>query len=78
MTKSQVLEVFERSHAFITPDQVRLELHPSPDRRSLYTYLLRLLRQGLLESNQGGRGRLAYRLTDRGRKRLEYLRRVHR
>ena len=74
MTKAQVLEVFERSRAFITPDQVHLELHPYPERRSLYSYLLRLSRQGLLESNQGGRGRLAYRLTDRGRKRLGYLR----
>jgi hypothetical protein len=73
MTKSQVLEIFRRSGGFIPPDEVCRKLRPSPDRRSLYTYLLRLARQGLLERNQARRGGLAYRLTERGRARLMYL-----
>jgi len=76
MTKVEVLSIFDRAGGFLTPDQVCAKLHPLPDRRSAYSYLLRLFRQGLLERNQAGRGRLAYRLTDRGRQRLEYLRRA--
>ena len=74
MTKTEVLSIFDRANGFLTPDQVRAQLHPSPDRRSVYSYLLRLSRQGLLERKQAGWGRLAYRLTDRGRQRLEHLR----
>ena len=76
MTKSEVLAIFSRASGFMTPDEVRRQFRPSPDRRSIYTYLLRLARQGLLERNQAGRGSLAYRLTERGRARLEYLRRA--
>jgi DNA-binding PadR family transcriptional regulator len=76
MTKLQVLQIFSTADGFITPDQVRLQLQPTPDRRSFYTYLLRLARQGLLARRYAGRGSLAYRLTHRGRQRLEYLRRV--
>jgi len=64
MTKSEVLAIFERSGGFLSPDEVRAQLRPPPDRRSLYSYLLRLAQQGLLE---------AYRLTDRGRLRLRYF-----
>jgi DNA-binding PadR family transcriptional regulator len=74
MTKVEVLSIFDRSGGFLTPDQVRGKLQRSPDRRSAYSYLLRLFRQGLLERKQTGRGSLAYRLTERGRARLEYLR----
>ena len=73
MTKTQVLSILERAGAFLTPDQVRRRLQPAPDRRSLYSYLLRLTRQGLLERKQTRRGDLAYRLTERGRARLRYL-----
>lgn len=76
MTKAEVLSIFDRAGAFLTPDQLRAQLRPLSDRRSVYSYLLRLSRQGLLERKQAGRGRLAYRLTDRGRQRLEYLRRA--
>jgi DNA-binding PadR family transcriptional regulator len=74
MTKAEVLSIFDRAGGFLTPDQVRAQFHPSPDRRSVYSYVLRLSRQGLLKPKQAGRGRLAYHLTDRGRQRLEYLR----
>ena len=76
MTKPEVLSIFERGGGFLTPDQVSGKLQPRPDRRSAYTYLLRLFRQGFLERNHAGRGRLAYRLSERGRQRLVYLRRA--
>ena len=73
MTKSEVLAIFERSGGFLSPDEVRAQLRPPPDRRSLYSYLLRLAQQGLLERRLARRGSLAYRLTDRGRLRLRYF-----
>jgi len=74
MTKPEVLSIFERAGGFLTPDQVSGKLQARPNRRSAYSYLLRLSKQGLLEHNHAGRGRLAYRLSDRGRQRLAYLR----
>jgi hypothetical protein len=73
MTKREVLSIFDHAGGFLTPDQVRTKLQPPQDRRSVYSYLLRLHRQGLLERKQTHRGTLAYRLTERGRARLEYL-----
>ncbi len=74
MTKEQVLSIFERAGGFLGPDQVCAHLHPSPDRRSAYSYLLRLARQGLLERGPDRRrGHLRYRLTARGYARLQYL-----
>lgn len=75
MTKRETLEIFARATGFLTPDRVRLELEPRPDRRSVYSYLLRLKRQGLLETGpKQRRGHLAYCLTERGSARLNYLR----
>ncbi len=48
-----------------------MRLHWRLDRRSAYSYLQRLARQGLLERSQWGR--LAYRLTSRGHTRLHYF-----
>jgi DNA-binding PadR family transcriptional regulator len=73
MTKEQVLAIFTRFGGFLSPDEVRANLRPSPNRRSFYSYLVRLSSQGLLERRSNGRGSLAYRLTERGRARLEYL-----
>jgi hypothetical protein len=76
MTKSEVLVIFARYGGFLKPDDVLGRLQPVPDRRSLYSYLGRLKRQGLLDRHPNSRrGHLAYRLTDRGRARLEYFRR---
>jgi DNA-binding PadR family transcriptional regulator len=75
MTKQQVLNEFAQSNCFISPDEIRFRLHLQLDRRSFYSYLLRLARQGLLERAGTGRGRLVYRLTDRGMTRLEYFQR---
>ncbi len=76
MTKYAILRIFARAGGFLKPDDVLAQLSLPPDRRSLYSYLLRLERQGLLERRpMMRRGTLAYRLTDRGRARLEYFRR---
>jgi hypothetical protein len=74
MTKYEVLCAFEASWGFVSPDQVRARINPHPDRRSMYSYLLRLAQQGLLDRT-GRRGTLAYRLTERGLARLRYFER---
>lgn len=74
MKKSEVLTIFE-NNSFLTPDAVRTRLRFRPDRRSFYSYLLRLFRQGLLERRHTAMPRrLVYRLTDRRRARLAYFR----
>ena len=75
MTKLSVLVIFAEGKAFISPDHVRERIQPHPDRRSFYTYLKRLQRQGLLErSTNRRRGYLSYRITPRGYARITYLR----
>src|SRR5271166_6962419 len=75
VTKLSVLQIFAEAKGFLTPDQVCRKLQPSPDRRSLYSYLARLRSQGLLERGANRRrGWLSYRLTGRGEERLTYLR----
>jgi hypothetical protein len=76
MTKANVLAIFSQNGRFLRPDDVRILLRPIPARRSFYSYLGRLKRQGLLERHPNSRrGYLAYRLTARGQDRMEYLRR---
>lgn len=75
MTKLEVLLLFARHGGFLKLDAVLGRLQSVPDRRSLYSYLGRLREQGLLERHPNARrGYLAYRLTARGRARLEYFR----
>lgn len=74
MTKSEVLTIFAKDGGFLRPDDVLERLSTSLDRRSLYSYLLRLNRQGLLEQKQTNfNRRVVYRLTERGRERLRYF-----
>ncbi len=74
MTKEEVLAIFAQNGGFLKPDEILARLHPRPNRQSFYTYLGRLRSQGLLERlPQTRRGRLAYRITPRGRDRLAYL-----
>jgi hypothetical protein len=76
MTKLEVLRIFVQFNGFLKPDSVRFRLRPVPNRRSFYSYLGRLKGQGLLERNPNSRrGHLSYRITERGRARIEYLRR---
>ena len=75
MTKLSVLLIFSETKTFLAPDQVRGKLQLSPDRRSFYSYLNRLRKQGLLErSPTPRRGHLRYRITARGQARITYLR----
>jgi DNA-binding PadR family transcriptional regulator len=73
MTKIEVLEIFYSADRILTPDSVGRRIRYFRKRSSVYSYLLRLSRQGLLERTYIGR-RLAYRLTSRGIDRLHYLR----
>lgn len=77
MTKYEVLTIFANMSGFLKPDDVCERLRTLPDRRSVYSYLLRLARQGLLERGQTVSGhRLVYRLTYRGKERLSYFRQM--
>jgi DNA-binding PadR family transcriptional regulator len=77
MTKLEVLKIFAQSRRFMKPDEVWHQLGRRLDRRSLYSYLDRLKKQGLVERNPNPRrGQLAYRLTQRGQARLAYLQRT--
>jgi DNA-binding PadR family transcriptional regulator len=73
VTKREVLAEFSKSASPISPDELRFRLKLPLDRRSLYSYLLRLSRQGLLERTEARRGALRYRLTPRGQARLQYF-----
>jgi hypothetical protein len=73
MSKQEVLSILDHAWGFLTPDQILARLQSRPDRRSMYSYLLRLYRQSLLERKNVRRGTLAYRLTERGRARLLYF-----
>ena len=73
MTKLEVLEIFYHEDRILTPDGVGRRIRRYRRRCSVYSYLLRLSRQGLLERTHIGT-RLAYRLTDRGVDRFRYLR----
>ena len=78
MTKREILAEFARDSEFSPPDKIRTGLGLRIDRRAFYSYLLRLARQGLLERGGRGRGNLTYRITERGRSRLEYFNRTRR
>jgi DNA-binding transcriptional regulator PaaX len=73
MTKQEVLEIFGGSGHFIPPDMVLRQLRGFHHRSSIYSYLVRLHKQGLL-NRQLIHGRIAYRITERGIERLQFLR----
>ena len=75
--KLEVLGIFYYEDRTLTPDSVGNRIRRYRRRTSVYSYLLRLSRQGLLERTRVGT-RLAYRLTPRGVDRFEYLRRRER
>ena len=58
MTKCEILDFFAQTGGFLTPDELRVRLHWRLDRRSAYSYLQRLARQGLLERSPWGQTRL--------------------
>lgn len=73
MTKQEVLELFLEHAQFLTPDTVCRQLREFHHRSSVYSYLFRLHKQGLLLRGRVS-GRIAYRISERGIERLEFLR----
>ena len=74
MNKKLVLQTFFDRNYPLRPDDVRNLCMEEYARTSVYAYLLRLKRQKLLEQTNVGT-RIAYRITIRGKERLEYFRR---
>ena len=70
--KKRALEVFECHGGWLRPPEwaVRARFYPI---RAAYSYLLRLHRFGLLERQGSLRGAVAYRLSERGNRRLKWL-----
>jgi DNA-binding PadR family transcriptional regulator len=79
MTKREVLEIFHRSSHFVTPDEICIQLREVHHRSSVYSYLYRLHKQGLLLRGRAGwaADRVAYRISPRGIERLSFLHSVH-
>jgi len=73
MTKQEVLEVFFQSGRYVTPDAVCRQLRGFHHRSSVYSYLFRLHKQGLL-LRQTVHGRIAYQISQRGIQRLHFFR----
>jgi hypothetical protein len=72
MDKKLVLEIFANRRLPLTPDDLRKICLENYARASVYTYLLRLERQELVERSDLGH-RIAYRITTRRMERLQYL-----
>ena len=73
MTKQEVLEILFQSERLVTPDAVCRQLRGFHHRCSVYSYLFRLHKQGLL-LRQTVHGRIAYQISHRGIERLHFLR----
>jgi Fe2+ or Zn2+ uptake regulation protein len=73
MTKHEVLEIFFESGRPLTPDAVCRQLRGFHFRSSVYSYLFRLHKQGLL-LRQMLYGRVAYQISERGIERLQFFR----
>jgi Fe2+ or Zn2+ uptake regulation protein len=76
MTKREVLEIFFREPRFLTPDAICRQLGEFHHRSSVYSYLFRLHKQGLLLRGGVG-GRVAYKISERGIERLNFLKSVY-
>jgi len=72
MTKQEVLEIFIREGRSMTPDAVCRQLHGFHHRCSVYCYLFRLHKQGLLHRQVVHR-RIAYQISQRGITRLQFF-----
>jgi len=73
MTKQEVLETFDKANHFLPPDAVCRQLRGFHHRSSVYSYLSRLHKQGLL-NRQVIHGRIAHQITQRGIERLHFFR----
>jgi hypothetical protein len=70
--KRETLTVFAEAN-WLRPDEVAEDLNFFPQ-RSVWTYLKRLWRFGLLDRRSRGKGTLEYRINDAGLTRLRWLR----
>lgn len=70
--KVRALAIFE-SRGRLSPSEWAVRARFFPIRAS-YSYLVRLYRFGLLRRSRDARGRIAYSLSARGRRRLNWLR----
>lgn len=73
MTKQEVLEICFNNAGSLTPDAVCRQLRGFHHRSSVYSYLFRLHKQGLL-LRQIVQGRIAYQISRRGIERLKFFR----
>jgi len=72
MTKCEVLEIFRQNADLVTPDGICEQLREFHRRSSVYSYLYRLHKQGLLLRGRIA-GRVAYQISSRGLERLRFL-----
>lgn len=72
MTKVEVLDIFFRLNGALTPNAICRQLSRPCWPSSVYSYLYRLHKQGLLY-RRWIRGRLHYQISPRGTERLRYL-----
>ncbi len=72
MTKQEVLEILFQSGRCVTPDVVCRQLRGFHHRSSVYSYLFRLHKKGLLQ-RQTVHGRIAYQISQRGIERLHFF-----
>lgn len=73
MTKQEVLEIFVKERHVMRPDAVCRQLRGFHHRSSVYSYLFRLHKQGLLLRGVV-HGRIAYQISRRGIERLQFFR----
>ncbi len=76
MTKREVLGIVFQNGRFVTPDVICRQLREFHHRSSIYSYLFRLHKQGLLLRSRVS-GRVAYRISRRGIERLIFLQTVY-
>jgi DNA-binding PadR family transcriptional regulator len=72
MSKQEVLQVFFENARPMTPDAVCRQLRGFHFRSSVYSYLFRLHKQGLLFRTMLY-GRVAYQISERGIERLRFF-----
>jgi len=73
MTKHEILEIFFQKGSWLMPDEVCRQLHGFRRRSSVYSYLFRLHKQGLL-LRATAHGRIVYQISQRGIERLRFFR----
>ena len=71
--KKRVLKVLAEQESWISVPAIANKVNLPYPERGLYPYLSRLAKFGLVEAGEGRGRRVYYRITARGRSRLEFL-----